>query len=310
MQFWNFLAIRLVQAFFVVFIVVSIVFFVSRVVGHPETFLLPQDATNEDIELVKEKLGLNDPIVVQYGNYLWELARLDFGQSFRGGGTSTISSIADRSVNTFKLGAAALIFAVGVAAPLGIIAALKRGRVIDWVARFLAVIGQATPSFWLGLMMIFFFAVELGWFPTGGSKGFKSLILPAISLGLLEMAAIMRLTRSGMIDVMDTDFIRTARAKGLSERVVVMRHGVRHALLPVVTVLGIGLGRLIAGSVIIEVVFAWPGIGRLIIDSIISSDFPMVQTAIIVLAASISLANVVVDMSYRLIDPRIRAGGL
>ncbi len=171
-------------------------------------------------------------------------------------------------------------------------------------------IGQATPSFWLGLMMIFFFAVQLGWLPTGGSQGFRSLILPAVALGMLEMAAIMRLTRSGMIEVMDTDFIRTARAKGLPERTVIVRHALRHAMLPVVTILGIGIGRLISGSVIIEVVFAWPGVGRLIIDSIVRSDYPMVQAAIIVLAASITLANVVVDVSYRFIDPRIRAGSL
>ena len=310
MQFWNFLAIRLLQAFFVVFVVVSIVFFVSRTVGSPETFLLPFDATNADIEALRENLGLNDPMIIQYGNFLWELLQLDFGNSFRGGGISTIESIGDRSVNTFKLGGAALVVAIGGSVPLGIIAALRRGKPVDWLARLVAVIGQATPSFWLGLMMIFFFAVELGWFPTGGASGFKSLILPAISLGLLEMAAIMRLTRSGMIEVMDTDFIRTARAKGLNERVVIVRHAVRHALLPVVTVMGIGVGRLIAGSVIIEVVFAWPGIGRLIIDSIQQNDFPMVQTAIIVLAASISLANVLVDVSYRIIDPRIRAGGL
>ena len=310
MQFWNFLAIRLLQAFFVVFVVVSIVFFVSRTVGSPETFLLPFDATNADIEALRENLGLNDPMIIQYGNFLWELLQLDFGNSFRGGGISTIESIGDRSVNTFKLGGAALVVAIGGSVPLGIIAALRRGKPVDWLARLVAVIGQATPSFWLGLMMIFFFAVELGWFPTGGASGFKSLILPAISLGLLEMAAIMRLTRSGMIEVMDTDFIRTARAKGLNERVVIVRHAVRHALLPVVTVLGIGVGRLIAGSVIIEVVFASPGTGRLIIDSIQQNDFPMVQTAIIVLAASISLANVLVDVSYRIIDPRIRAGGL
>ena len=310
MQFWNFLAIRLIQAFFVVFIVVSIVFFISRMVGSPETFLLPFDATNADIEALRENLGLNDPMIVQYGNFLWELLQLDFGNSFRGGGISTIESIGDRSVNTFKLGAAALVVAIGGSVPLGIIAALRRGKPVDWLARLLAVIGQATPSFWLGLMMIFFFAVQLGWFPTGGASGFKALILPAVSLGLLEMAAVMRLTRSGMIEVMDTDFIRTARAKGLTERVVIVRHAIRHALLPVVTVLGIGVGRLIAGSVIIEVVFAWPGIGRLIIDSIQQNDFPMVQTAIIVLAASISLANVLVDVSYRVIDPRIRAGGL
>ena len=165
MQFWNFLAIRLIQAFFVVFIVVSIVFFISRTVGSPETFLLPFDATNADIEALRENLGLNDPMIIQYGNFLWELLQLDFGNSFRGGGISTIESIGDRSVNTFKLGGAALVVAIGGSVPLGIIAALRRGKPVDWLARLLAVIGQATPSFWLGLMMIFFFAVELGWFP-------------------------------------------------------------------------------------------------------------------------------------------------
>ena len=230
------------------------------------------------------------------------------GTSFRGGGKPAIGAIGDRALNTFKLGAAGLVFAIALGVPLGILAALRRGTAIDWLARFLAVIGQATPSFWLGLMLIFFFAVHLGWFPTGGAQGFRSLILPALALGLFEMVAIMRLTRSGMIEVLDTDFIRTARAKGLSEGVVIRRHAVRHALLPVVTMLGLSLGRLIGGSVIIEIVFAWPGIGRLIIDSIVQNDFPMVQASILVLTASIALTNLLVDVSYRLIDPRIRAG--
>lgn len=310
MQFWNFLAVRLLQAIFVVFIVASIVFVISRLVGNPETFLATQDATAEELENIRERFGLNDSIITQYAHFLGELATGDFGTSFTGGGASTLQSIADRAPNTFKLGGAALLFAVAVSVPLGIAAALRRGSTVDWIARLAAVLGQAVPGFWLGLMMIFFFAVELGWFPTGGANGWRALVLPAISLGMLEMAAIMRLTRSGMIDVMDTDFIRTARAKGLSESVVIRRHAVRHALLPVVTILGVSLGRLIAGSVIVEVVFAWPGVGRLIIDSIVRSDYPMVQTAIIVLAASIAVANLLVDLSYRFIDPRIRAGGL
>ena len=309
MQFWNYFAIRLIQAFFVVFIVVTTVFFVSRTVGNPEATMLPLEARDVDIEALKETLGLNDPLIVQYGIFLGNLAQGDFGTSWRGGGTPAIGAIGERATNTLKLGAAGVVFAIVLAVPLGILAALKRGTILDWLARFVAVIGQATPSFWLGLMMIFFFAVQLGWFPTGGEEaGFRSLILPAIALGLFELVAIMRLTRSGMIEVMDTDFIRTARAKGLSERVVIGRHAVRHALLPVVTMLGLSLGRLIGGSVIIEMVFAWPGVGRLIIDSIFKNDFPMVQASIIVLAASIALVNLLVDVSYRLVDPRIRAG--
>ncbi len=310
MQFWNFLALRLLQAFAVVFIVVSLVFLVSRLVGNPEEFLAGPDATNETVEAVRERFGLNDSILVQYGNFLGDVVQGDLGYSWVGGGVSTIDSIGDRAWNTFKLGGAALAFAIATAVPLGVAAALRRGGATDWLARSLAVFGQAVPGFWLGLMMIFFFAVRLDLVPTGGAVGWQSLILPAISLGMLEMAAIMRLTRSGMIEVMDTDFIRTARAKGLPERTVILRHGLRHAMLPVVTILGLSLGRLIAGSVIIEVVFAWPGVGRLIIDAIVRSDYPMVQAAIIVLAASISLANVLVDVSYRIIDPRIRAGSL
>ena len=309
MEFWHYLAIRLIQALIVVWIVVTVVFFVARSVGNPEAALLPVDATTVDRERLLEVLGLNDPLPLQYANFLLDLVQGDFGTSWRGGGQSTIGVIGEKAVNTVKLGVAGLLFAIALAAPLGIIAALRRGTAIDWLARLLAVIGQATPSFWLGLMMIFFFAVQLGWFPTGGAKdGFRSLILPALALGLFEMVAIMRLTRSGMIEVLDTDFIRTARAKGLNERVVIGRHAVRHALLPVVTMLGLSLGRLIGGSVIIEMVFAWPGIGWLIIDSILKNDFPMVQASIIVLAASIALVNLFVDVSYRLIDPRIRAG--
>ena len=277
--------------------------------GNPEaTLLAPDQRRPEAVERLREDLGLHHPLHVQYGIFLGKLAQGDFGSSWLGGGKPALSAIGDRAVSTLKLGVAGVVFAIALSVPLGILAALKRGAVIDWLARVLAVIGQATPSFWLGLMMIFFFAVQLGWFPTGGAQGFRSLILPAVALGMLEMAAIMRLTRSGMIEVLDTDFIRTARAKGLSERVVITRHAVRHALLPVVTMLGLSLGRLIGGSVIIEIVFAWPGIGRLIIDSILKADFPMVQASIIVLAASIALTNLLVDVSYRLIDPRIRTG--
>ena len=309
MEFLNYLAIRLIQALFVVWVVATIVFVISRLVGNPESFLASGlEATPEEIANIREAFGLDKSIAEQYVNFLGDLAQGDFGRSFAGAGETTIQSIAERAPNTFKLGGAALLFAVSISVPLGIVAAIRRGGPADWVARFLAVLGQAVPGFWLALMMIFFFSVQLGWFPTGGAVGIKSLILPAVSLGMLEMAAIMRLTRSGMIEVMDTDFIRTARSKGLSERVVIVRHGLRHALLPVVSLLGLTLGRLIAGSVIVELVFAWPGIGRLIIDSIRVSDYPMVQTAIIVLAASIAVANLLVDISYRFIDPRIRVG--
>ncbi|MCY3919444.1 MAG: ABC transporter permease, partial [Chloroflexi bacterium] len=164
MQFWHYFAIRLTQAFFVVFLVVTIVFFVSRLVGDPLATLLPTESRRAaDVEHLKETLGLNDPLFVQYGNFLWDLAQGDLGTSFRGGGKSAIDVIGDRALSTLKLGAAGMVFAIALGAPLGIVAALRRGRAVDWLARFVAVIGQATPSFWLGLMMIFFFSVQLGW---------------------------------------------------------------------------------------------------------------------------------------------------
>ena len=248
---------------------------------------------------------------MQYGDFLWDLAQLDFGQSYRGGGTSTIGSIGERAVNTLKLTGAALVFAVSLSIPLGVAAALNRGKLLDWLTRFLAVFGQATPSFWLGLMMIYFFAVELGWFPTGGAKGFKSLILPAVSLGAAGDGGdhASDPLRDDRRDGVGLHRDRAGEGAAGAHRHHPARAAPCAAAGPSRSS-GSGWGRLIAGSVIIEVVFAWPGIGRLIIDSIVQSDYPMVQTAIIVLAASIALANVLVDVSYRLIDPRIRAGAL
>ncbi len=309
MQFLNLLLIRLLQTLLVVWIVVSIVFIVSRLIGNPAQSLLPLDATNEEIAALEERYGLNDPLIVQYGRFIGDALQGDLGYSFHRTGAA-IDVVADKVVGTLRLTAAGLAVAIGLGLPLGIFAALRRGSPLDWLARLIAVIGQATPSFWLGLMLIFFLATKVAWFPTAGAEGFRALVLPAIALGLLSAAGFMRLTRSGMIDVMNTDFIRTARAKGLSERTVIFRHGLRHALIPVMTILGIELGRLIAGSVIIEVVFSWPGIGRLMIESILQSDYPTVQAGLIVIAASITFGNLIVDLTYRIIDPRIRMAAL
>jgi len=307
MQFANLLLVRLLQTVVVIWVVVSIVFVVSRLIGNPETSLMPWDATNEDYERIREKLGLNDPLIVQYGKFLGDAVQGDLGFSYHRTGPA-IDIVADKVLGTVKLTAAGLIVALGLGLPLGVLAALRRGSPMDWLARLVAVFGQATPSFWLGLMLIFFLATKVSWFPTAGAEGFRSLVLPAFALGLLSAAGFMRLTRSGMIDVMNTDFVRTARAKGLNERVVIFRHAIRHALLPVITMLGLSLGRLIGGSVIIEMVFAWPGVGRLLVTAILEDDFPVVQAGIIVFAISIAVATLLVDVTYRMIDPRIRAG--
>lgn len=298
---------RLLQSALVVFVVVTVVFFVSHVAGDPLSYLAPPNATDEEIEALKASEGLNEPIVQQYVDFLWGAARLDLGKSYRSG-QPAVTEVRARLPKTLQLGAAALLFALGVGVPLGILSALRRGGPLDLAARLLALLGQAIPNFWLGLMLILFFGVRLGWFPTGGTGGLRHLVLPAITLGALSAAAIMRLTRSGMLEVMGADFVRTARAKGLSERTVIVRHALRHALVPVVTLLGLLVGRLIAGAIVVETVFAWPGLGRLMVNSIQSFDYPVVQVGVLFIATAIVLANMLVDLSYQLIDPRIRQG--
>ena len=304
----RYLARRVLVSIVTLSAVSVIIFIMARMGGDPRSVMLDEFAGEEIWEELGRELGIDKPIYQQYGIFLKDILTGDYGQSIKER-RPVIEVIWERLPATMELAAASFVFSTVIGVPLGILSSVRRGGVLDMIGKLVALVGQSAPSFWLGIMLMFFFAVQLGWFPTGGEEaGLRSLILPAIALGLFELVAIMRLTRSGMIEVMDTDFIRTARAKGLSERVVIGRHAVRHALLPVVTMLGLSLGRLIGGSVIIELVFAWPGIGRLIVDSIVQSDYPMVQASIIVLAASIAVTNLLVDVSYRLIDPRIRAG--
>jgi peptide/nickel transport system permease protein len=298
---------RLLQGILVVFLVISIVFLVSRLARNPVEYLTTDETTQEEKELLKEQLGLSGPIGIQYINFLVDAVQLDLGNSFISA-RPALGEVGSRASKTLQLGASALIFSLVLGVPLGIIAALKRASPTDWLARFLAVLGQAIPNFWLGLILIFFFSVQLDLMPTGGSGGIEHLVLPTITLGLLASAISMRLTRSGMIDVMGTDFVRTARAKGLRESSIIWRHALRHALLPVATILGIQVGYMIAGTVIVEQVFAWPGIGRLMLHTILVGDFPVMVAGILVISTSIVVANILVDLSYPIIDPRIRAG--
>ena len=298
---------RLLQGILVVFVVISVVFLVSRLARNPVEYLTTDETTVEEKELLKEQLGLTGPIGIQYVKFLYDAVQLDLGNSFVSD-LPALSEVSKRASKTLQLGVAALLFSLALGVPLGIIAALNRATPTDWLARFLAVLGQAVPNFWLGLILIFFFAVQLDLMPTGGSGGIEHLVLPTITLGLLASAVSMRLTRSGMIDVMGTDFVRTARAKGLRESTIIWRHALRHALLPVATILGIQVGYMIAGTVIVEQVFAWPGIGRLMLHTILVGDFPVMIAGILVISTSIVVANILVDLSYPIIDPRIRAG--
>jgi peptide/nickel transport system permease protein len=305
--FWLALTLRLVQSVAVIWVVVTVVFLTSRVVGDPITIMAPINATQADIDRIKSDLGLNDPLIVQYGRFLGDIARLDFGNSFRTG-QPALKEVASRLPATLELGVAALVFSIAVGIPLGTVAAVRRGGLTDIVARAVTLLGQAVPNFWLGIMLILVFSVRFALLPTGGSGGLANLVLPTITLGAVTGAAVVRLTRTGMLEVLDADFIRTARSKGLSEFTTIFGHGLRHALLPVITVLGIQAGRLIAGTIVVETVFAWPGMGRLIIQSIQSADYPVVQAGVLIIASVIVLANVAVDISYRLIDPRVQVG--
>jgi peptide/nickel transport system permease protein len=304
---WVATGVRLIQSLAVIWIVVSVVFVTSRVVGDPVTIMAPINATQADIDRTKGELGLNDPIYVQYGQFLADVARFDLGKSFRTGQPASVE-IAARLPATLQLGVSALVFAVLIGIPLGTLAAVKHGGVVDLLARVVSLLGQAIPNFWLGIMLILLFSVRLGWLPTGGSGSLANLVLPTLTLGAVTGAAVVRLTRSGMLEVLDAEFVRTARAKGLSEWSITVGHALRHALLPVVTVLGIQAGRVVAGTIVVETVFAWPGMGRLIIQSIQSADYPVVQAGVLIIASVIVLANVIVDVSYRLIDPRVQAG--
>ncbi len=304
-QFWSALLVRLIRAVAVVFVVVSIVFFMSRAIGDPISYLAPIDTTAEEIEQIKDDLGLNDPLYQQYNRFLVDAVQLDFGTSFRAN-RDAFGVVQERLWATMQLGLAALVVALVVGMPLGVVAAITRGGPLDILSRLLALLGQAVPNFWLGLILIIFVAVHVSWLPTTGKSGFTSIILPAITLGSFPAAAIMRFTRSAMLEALEQDYIRTARAKGLAERTVIMGHALRNSLLAVVTLLGLQIGSILSGSIVVETVFAWPGLGRLIINSIIGADFPVVQAAVILTATWIVLANLIVDISYSLLDPRIR----
>ncbi|MXV79644.1 MAG: ABC transporter permease [Chloroflexi bacterium] len=298
---------RLLQSIAVVFVVVSLVFVGSRLIGDPIEAYAARNATEEAIEAQRDRLGLLDPMIVQYGNFLWGVLNLDFGDSIFSEQPAW-NEVSSRMWATVQLSLAAFVLILAVGVPVGVLAAIRRGSIPDLIARLFALVSQAMPNFWLGLVLIFIFAVQLGWLPTSGKGGFENLILPAITLAGFGMAATMRLTRSGMLEVLSNDYIRTAQAKGLAQRTVIVRHALRNALLGLVTFLGITLAQLLAGSIIVEVVFAWPGVGRLIFRSISLRDFPLIQVGVLLIAVWFVVINILVDLSYNFLDPRIRVG--
>lgn len=285
--------------------VVTIIFFVTRILGDPAALLLPIGASDADIQALRVQLGLDRPILVQYGHFIFNAVQGDFGTSFQHG-RDAMQVVLQRLPATLQLGSVAIVLGVIIGSIAGSIAALQRGRVAELLVMTLALLGQATPIFWLGIMLILFFAVNLGWLPTGGYGTTSHIILPAVTLAVFVSASIARLLRSSMLEIFNEDYIRTAKAKGLLRRTVFVWHIARNALIPVVTMTAILAGELLGGSVVTETVFAWPGIGRLIIQAVEVKDFPVVQAGIAVIATIFVLINFLVDLLYGAIDPRIR----
>ena len=301
----TFLTRRLLQSLVVLLGVSFVVFFILFLTGDPALVLLPPEASAEDIREFRERMGFNDPFLVQYGRFLGGALRGNFGDSIRHG-EPAFHLVVERMPATFQLAGAALLIALCLAIPAGIVSAVRRNSVLYYVSTVVALLGQSMPTFWLGIMLILLFSVQLQWLPSSGRGELRHLILPSITLGLFTTARITRLTRSGMLEVLAQDYIRTARAKGLSERFTVFRHALRNAIIPILTVLGIQIGDLLAGSVVTETVFAWPGVGTLVLDAILRRDYPLVQAVIVVLAVIYATVNLTVDLLYAWVDPRVR----
>jgi len=296
---------RLLHSAIALWGVLTIVFVVVHLSGDPARLMIPQGATQQDLDRLRQDLGLNRPLTTQYGLFLWNAGHGDFGRSFLQR-QPALNLVMARVPATLQLAVAALLISVTVGVITGVVAAQRRGTWPDRAATILALVGQATPSFWLGIMLILVFALWLKWLPPSGYGSPQQLILPALTLGALSMATISRITRSSMLEILGQDYVKVARAKGLQERTVLVRHTMRNAAIPIVTLVALELGVLLSGAVIVETIFAWPGIGRLAVDSILARDFPVVQAIVFVASVIYIAINLLTDLLYTMIDPRIR----
>jgi peptide/nickel transport system permease protein len=297
---------RLTLSGVAMFGVITLVFVLLHASGDPATLLVGQDATPEDIDRIRRAYGLDQPLSVQYARFVARVVRGDLGFSYRQG-LPVAELIVERLRATFELALAGLAVAVGMGVPLGIVAAGRRGSGADTAAMTLALLGTSIPSFWLGLLLIIVFGVQLGWLPVSGYGTAWHLLMPAFVLGGFYAAQVSRLTRTSLLEVLAQDHIRTARAKGLSPRAVLLKHVLRNAALPVLTVVGLDFGRMLGGAVIVETIFAWPGMGRLAVQAVLGRDFPVVQGAVMMGAAVFLAVNLAIDLLYGFVDPRLRA---
>lgn len=309
----TFLLGRLVSAVPTLLGALTLVFlFVRLVPGDPAQAILGEYATAASVQAMREALGLDKPLLQQYVDFMGGALQLDFGRSFQTR-QAVVQRIVDALPYTLNLALAALVLAVLIGVPAGVLAARKRNSAVDYTVTVASLLGISMPNFWLGMLLILLFSVQLGWFPLTGAgtagnplQAVYYLVLPAITLGASEGGVIMRMTRSAMLESLGQDYVRTARAKGLDEAVVVVRHALRNSLIPVVTVVGLNLGRLVGGTVIVESLFVRPGLGRVMVDAMVARDYPQVQGTVAFFAFAIVLINLLVDLSYSLLDPRIR----
>ncbi len=302
----RFIIIRFFYALVVLFIVSIIVFALARISGNPVDVFLPFDATDEQQAALERDLGLDKPLPIQYLKFVGNALRGEFGNSIKWDGQSALGLAAHRFPATLQLAGVAMVISLLIAVPIGVLSAVKKDSIFDLIGKIIALGGQSLPPFWLGIVLIFIFAVWLDLFPTSGRGGGKNLILPAITLGWFQVAAMMRLVRSAMLEVLDSEYIKLARIKGIVEWKVIWKHALRNASIPPLTYFGIVAGQLMTGAVITESVFTWPGVGLLAVDAIRARDYPVVQTVVITFAGIYILANLAVDILYAYLDPRIR----
>lgn len=295
---------RFFQSILVLLGAVAVTFVITRATGDPARLMLSDGATEAQLADFRKEYGLDKPVYMQFINYMFQVVQGDLGKSIRHG-TSVTGLIANKLPNTLKLAFASLFISLMLSFPIGIFVSLKRNSVWDMLGTTFALIGQAMPTFWTGLMLVLVFGVKLKWLPISGSDSWKHLVLPAVTLGFYLTGRLTRLIRSGMLEVMSKEFIRTARAKGLLEGVVVWKHALRNAAIPVVTYIGLIFADLLGGAMVIETVFAWPGVGRLVINGVLQRDFPLVQGVVLFSALIFVAVNLLVDVIYTILDPRI-----
>jgi ABC-type dipeptide/oligopeptide/nickel transport system permease component len=301
----RFLVIRIIQTIITLIVISIVVFALARASGDPVMLIAPPMATLEDMEVIRQHLGLDKSMPEQYWVFLKNLSHGDLGESIRN--RQAVSRlIGERLPNTVTLGLSAIVLGIIISLILGVTAACKFGTWMDGGVKLLAILGQALPSFWLAIVAISIFAVWLGWLPTSGMGSPAHYILPVLTLSFFMLPILMRLIRSSMLEVLDSEYIKLARIKGLPEMLVVWKHALRNAIIPLLTAAGITFGTIVTGAVVIETVFAWPGIGRLMAEAVIGRDFPVIQGAVLLVAVVVLLVNLLVDITYAYVDPRIR----